>query len=200
MCSEIDRIVVTTDSSEIIEVAEKFGAFIINRPAELAEDTTPMWPVVKHTLQSIEDLDQRRYESIVLLQPTSPFRNPQDIQNANIRLNQNQEANGIVSVSIPDHNPYWYGVIEDNGWMDNLFPDSEKINRRQEIPDIFMINGLFYIWKRDFLFTSESWRNGKNLLYTTPQISSIDIDDNKDLIFAQAAVDRGLVNLPWIKN
>lgn len=199
MCLEIDRIVVTTDSSEIAEVAEKFGAFIINRPADLAEDTTPMWPVVKHALQSIEEIDQKRYESVILLQPTSPFRNPQDIQNAFTKLNQVQNADGIVSVSIPRHNPYWYSVIETDGWMEGLIPDAEKINRRQDVPEIFNINGLFYIWKRNYIFTVDNWRMGKLLIHKCDDKYSFDIDSQEDYQEIMLFLNNGSIEFPWMK-
>src|SRR5438132_8645551 len=79
-CPVITRLIVSTDSTEIAAAAAALGAptrFL--RPAELARDETPMWPVIRHALESIENLESARYDYVLLLDPTSPFRFPEDV-------------------------------------------------------------------------------------------------------------------------
>ena len=79
-CSIIDRVVVSTDSISTADLVRSYGTEVpFLRPAELAEDTTPMWPVVQHALGEAERIDDCRYEAVLLLDPTSPGRLPSDI-------------------------------------------------------------------------------------------------------------------------
>src|SRR5689334_19934277 len=122
MCPQLGRIVVSTDSAEIAAVAAEYDAkppFI--RPAVLAEDHTPMIPVLQHALSSMEKIERTTFQYVVLLDPTSPGREPADVSEAFQRLKNNPSADGIVSVSRPDFNPLWNCVIEKDGWMDDAF-------------------------------------------------------------------------------
>ena len=77
---EVDRCVVSTDCEEIASVARQHGGCVpFLRPAELAQDDTPMIPVLQHALREMEQRDAQRYETILLLDPTSPGRLPVDI-------------------------------------------------------------------------------------------------------------------------
>lgn len=199
MCPEIDRLVVSTDSEEIAAVARQYGADVINRPSELAQDATSMWPVVQHALLQMEQVDNKRYESLLLLQPTSPGRLPEDIRTCINRLSSLPQADGIVSVSRPDHNPYWYGVIENDGWMVGLIPDSDKITRRQDAPIVYTLNGLVYLWRRSFILTVENWRSGKLLIHEVPEKRALDIDNLEDMRMSDLLFRNGFLDFPWLK-
>ena len=106
LCPEIDRCVISTDSPEIAEVARRGGGeapFL--RPAELAKSDTPMWPVLKHALSTVETLEDRKYGYVVLLDPTSPTRLPEDVAEACRRLAVRSDADGILTVSKPHFSP-----------------------------------------------------------------------------------------------
>ena len=80
MCPEIDRCIVSTDSSEIAEVARRYDADVpFLRPSDLAQDDTPMWPVIHHALDYVEESGGVKYELVILLDPTSPGREPADV-------------------------------------------------------------------------------------------------------------------------
>ena len=117
MCPDIERCIVSTDSPEIAEVARQFGGEVpFLRPAELARDDTPLWPVVRHTLAFAEERDGH-YETLLLLDPTSPAREPLDVAEALRRLQAHPEADGVIGVSQPGFNPIWHCVVERDGWM-----------------------------------------------------------------------------------
>ena len=83
MCPEIDRCIVSTDSNEIAAVAREHGGEVpFLRPAELAGDSTPTWPVLQHALREMETREGRRFEALLLLQPTNPGRLPEDVTRA----------------------------------------------------------------------------------------------------------------------
>ena len=93
MCPEINRCIVSTDSVEIAEVATKFGGDVpFIRPPELALDDTPMWPVIRHALASIEKQYDETYDQLMLLDPTSPAREPSDVTRAVNLLAETSES------------------------------------------------------------------------------------------------------------
>ena len=76
--SVIDRVVVSTEDKKIKKISMNYGVEVIDRPFELAKDTTPTLPVIKYTLNQIN----KKYDAIMILQPTSPFRNHRHINEA----------------------------------------------------------------------------------------------------------------------
>jgi len=121
LCPEIKRLIVSTDCDEISDVARQFGADVpFQRSPELAQDDTPIWPVLRHALKAAEDLDGVSYEYLLLLDPTSPGRLPSDVSAAYRLLQGTPSADGIIGVSKPEFNPIWHCVIERDGWMTTL--------------------------------------------------------------------------------
>src|SRR5262245_388165 len=101
-------VIVSTDDPNIAKVARDAGGNVpFMRPAELARDDTPMMPVLRHALDQMEAARGRRYESLLLLDPTSPGRTPDDIERAFALLAADPEANGVVACSRPTFNPFW---------------------------------------------------------------------------------------------
>src|SRR5215472_4914130 len=150
-CPDIDRCIVSTDSEEIAHAAREVkGDVPFLRPSELSEDSTPMFPVLQHAIQAIEQPDGKRYEFVILLQPTSPFRLPEDISRALEMIRQDCAAVGVVAVSAPSFNPRVVCVEENQGYLEFAF-EKKPYMRRQDAKPVYRINGLLYVWKRDYL-------------------------------------------------
>ncbi len=199
-CSEIDRLIVSTDSEAIAEVARDAGADIpFLRPAALAQDDTPMWPVLQHALHEMEQRDARAYASVLLLDPTSPGRLPEDIAAAAARLAASPAAEGIVGVSEPEFNPLWHCVVERDGWMQDLLPGAEQYGRRQDVPTVYRINASLYLWRRA-LFAEDGvvWRHRKMLLHPIPERRAIHIDTMDEFQRTDLLIRAGLLSLPWL--
>lgn len=201
MCPEIDRLIVSTDSSEIADIARDFGAeapFV--RPPGLAQDDTPMWPVLRHALQTMEEMVGIRYQYVLLLDPTSPGREPADVSRALSRLKEMPSADGIVGVSQPDFNPFWSCVVERDGWMANLIEEGSRYERRQDVPVVYRVNGSLYIWRADFLRREERlWvQKGKHLMYEIPELRAMSIDSAHEFERAELLVKRGLIAFSWL--
>src|SRR5262249_10695504 len=99
LCPEIDRTVVSTDSDAIAEVARAEGGDVpFLRPAALARDETPMLPVLRHALDAL-DPHSEIYTRLLLLDPTSPGRLPEDVARAHVLLAAESDADGVVAVS-----------------------------------------------------------------------------------------------------
>jgi CMP-N,N'-diacetyllegionaminic acid synthase len=202
MCPEITREIVSTDSPEIAAVARQFGAGVpFLRPAELAQDDTPMWPVLRHALQTVEEQASHRYEYVLLLDPTSPGRLPEDIAKALTRLRTVPQADGIIGVSQPEFNPIWHCVVERDGWMFDMFSEAASHDRRQDLAPVYRINASLYIWRAAFMRREAgSWRaQGRHLLYEIPEARAIHIDDANEFARAELMIRHGLISLPWIE-
>lgn len=201
MCPQIQRCVVSTDDPEIAGVARQFGAEVpFLRPAELAKDDTPLWHVVRHTLAFIEEHGCTRYDALVLLDPTSPAREPQDLAGALHRLEQTPAADGVIGVSRPPFNPIWHCVVERQGWMSDLFEEGSRVDRRQDAQPVYRINGSLYIWRTAFVRREpDSWRRGgRHLLHEIPQRRAMSIDTLEDFEQAEILVKSGLITLAWL--
>jgi len=200
LCPQINRLIVSTDDKNIAAVAEQFGAETpFMRPADLARDDTPMWPVLRHALEAIEHAENSQYDFLILLDPTSPGRLPEDVAGALKKLMAKPEAAGIIGVSQPEFNPIWHCVTEHDGWMTDLIDTAGKYNRRQDVPSVYRINASLYIWKTDFVRReAEGWRHAPHLIYEIPEQRAIHIDDLNEFEMAELMIRHGLIKLPWL--
>lgn len=201
LCPQITRLIVSTDSGKIAAVARKFGAETpFMRPADLARDDTPMWPVLRHALETVEREGKSKYDFLLLLDPTSPGRLPEDIAGALKKIQAQPEAAGIIGVSQPEFNPVWHCVVEEKGWMKDLIDAARKYNRRQDVPVVYRINASLYIWKADFVrCAAAGWRQAPHLIYEVPENRAIHIDDEYEFKKAELMIRHGLVKLPWLE-
>lgn len=200
LCPSISRVVVSTDGEEIAATARRFGADVpFLRPAELADDHVGMWPVLQHALTSIEELEGNRYDVLVLLDPTSPTRLPEDVERVVAALEGRPEADLALTVSEPHFSPYWHMMITGaDGFGQPLLPGARQIERRQDCPPSFFINGLAYAYRTTFLREQASWANGKFLMVPTPETRAISIDTAEEFEWADRLVSSALIQLPWL--
>jgi CMP-N,N'-diacetyllegionaminic acid synthase len=202
LCPDIERLIVTTDSEDIATVARGYDSDVpFVRPKELAQDDTPLWPVLQHALNAVEKEEGRSYDLLLLLDPTSPARLPADVSSALVMLNQEPAAAGILGVSQPSFNPIWHCVTAENGWMADLFDTAAKYTRRQDVPVVYRINGSIYLWRTEFVRSAgPDWRReGRHLIFEIPEIRAMSIDDLSEFNLAELLVRQGLVEFPWLK-
>lgn len=202
LCPEIAKCVVSTDNEEIAAVARECGAEVpFLRPAELGKDDTPMWPVLRHALAQMDARDGCRYGSILLLSPTSPARLPEDVSQAVQLLEQDSRAVGVVAASRPSFNPRWACIdAAADGYMRQSFPDGNVYTRRQDVPEIYRINGALYLWRRDHVAESDAPRYFEmpHRMLEIPESRAIDIDSPRDFRLAELMLEDGLVHFPWL--
>jgi CMP-N,N'-diacetyllegionaminic acid synthase len=201
----IDRCVVSTDSEQIADLARSLGADVpFLRPAELAADDTPMAPVLRHALGEVEATEGSTYDFVVLLDPTSPAREPADIEAAIARLAARPEWDGVVSVSAPTFQPVWVGVrsaADDPDRMERYFAEGVGITRRQQLGRYLRVNGNFYVWRADFVRRMESsWMDeGVHGMVEIPESRAFAIDYRYEFDVLEALIAQGLVQLPWLR-
>ena len=200
MTPEIARAVVSTDSEQIAAVARAAGADVpFMRPAHLASDTAAMWPVIQHALDEVERAQGQKFGSVLLLDPTSPGRTPMDIAEAVAALERDADCDGVIGVSEPAFNPYWYGVVDDgSGYMRDLIPGAHKYARRQEVPKAFRINGTLYLWRADFVRRATDWRTGRLRMQEVPESRAVNIDDIDQFRLVEWLIETGGIELPWL--
>ena len=199
LCPEIDRCIVSTDSEEIAKVArDAEGEVPFLRPPELADDSTPMLPVLQHAIRQMELVDSNRYELVILLQPTSPFRLPEDVSRALQLIEQDSEAVGVVAVSKPSFNPRVVCVEEINGYLAWAF-DGKTYTRRQDADPVYRINGMLYVWRRDHLMRSavEQLYAAPHRILMIPEERALDIDSLHDFQLGESLLQSGMLQLPW---
>lgn len=173
----IDKTIVTTDDEEIANISEDLGANVpFIRPSDLAEDETPTEPVVSHAVQELKS----EFETIVLLQPTSPLRTATDIDKA-IEKFDTADADSLVSV-FEDHSYRWRQT-EDGAQQINYGGDR---SRRQEKEPEFVENGAIYITYTGQFTNTNSLKSGRTTLYKMSEIRSIDVDVPEDLKLVEA--------------
>lgn len=182
-CKGIDGVFVSTDDDEIGDVARAFGARVpYRRPPELAADHSAKIPAIEHLVAHLEGQGER-IDCVVDLQPTSPLRIAQDLDDA---IALAGKADLVVSVTEPSHNPY-YSLVE--AQPDGTLKPSKPTDavRRQDVPAVWGLNGSIYVWNRSAL--ARAVRDGfwtvRILPSPMPRERSVDIDDAFDFEFAQ---------------
>jgi CMP-N,N'-diacetyllegionaminic acid synthase len=198
-CASVDDTVVSTDDDAIAAEAQALGAHVLRRPAALARDETPMWPVLQHALAEV-DPDGSRYSALVLVDPTSPLRLPEDVERALELLRSRPDADGVVSVSQPHFSVVWQAVVEgDGGVLERLVRSGDGLVRRQDAPTASFVNGCVYAWRTGFIRDgSDDYLRGRNLPLETPELRARTIDTEDDLAVCEALLGAGLVKLPWL--
>ena len=180
----ISKVVVSSDDEEILNISSNFGVDIIKRPYELANDTATTFDAIKHTINNLE-----KYDYIVLLQPTSPLRNENQIDEA-IELLEEKKADAIVSVCEMDHSPLWSNTLPKDGNMNNFLRDEVLNKRSQDLEKYYSLNGAIYICKTDKLLENKSFFLKDNIFaYIMDRKSSIDIDEEIDFLFAERVIE-----------
>ncbi len=201
MCPEIDRCIVSTDDERIAATAREHGGDVpFVRPAALAQDDTPMMPVLQHALLEVERLEGRRYSSVLLLDPTSPGRLPDDVSRALAILEGDEACEGVVGCSRPTFNPFWVGLVEREGYVVPAFEGGSRYARRQDVPPFLRINGALYLWQRHIVAEATAlWIERPHRALEIPEARAFSIDDAYEFQVAELLVGAGLVHLPWLE-
>jgi len=187
-CRVIDGVFVSTDDEQIAEVAQRAGAQVpYLRPAELATDEAPKLPAIGHLVAHLERSGMS-VDTVVDLQPTSPLRRPEDIEAALALLD---DADLVVSVTEPSHNPY-YTLAEADAEGRLQLSKPAGFARRQDAPAVWGLNGSIYVWRRAALTKAiaEGFWSVRAKPYAMPRRRSVDIDDLEDFELAQWLLQR----------
>jgi CMP-N-acetylneuraminic acid synthetase len=181
----ISDTIVSTDSTEITSAAEKAGAWCpFVRPPELASDQASSLDVLKHALLEMKDKFEKNYDWVILLQPTSPLRNVDDIDGA-IRLAIEKNAESVISVCQLEHPRSWEGVLPPSLSMGQFFfGESEPMPKDPQT--VYRLNGAVFVCRVSQFLKSPKIYGANSFGYVMPKERSIDIDTQYDFIIAEA--------------
>jgi len=182
----VDEIVVSTDDKEIAGIARSMGINVpFLRPAEFSQDDTSGIEPVLHTLSRMSGFD-----SVVLLQPTSPLRTASDID-AVVKLARVGHARSAVSVCETLKPIQWNFTIQAGGNLKPLLTH-DSIQRRQDAPMSYTLNGALYYFEVPWFLEGKKFFDDETLGFAMPPERSIDIDTDFDWLVAEFLLSRTL--------
>jgi N-acylneuraminate cytidylyltransferase len=160
----IDRLVLSSEDLEIMEVALRYGCDVpFRRPVELASDDTPGIAPVLHALGELPG-----YCDVVLLQPTSPLRSVEDIDGC-IERCEETHAKACVSVVKCQQHPYLMFSADRNFVLQSLVPEADNL-----------LNGAVYVAQTEWLQSSGTFLSKETVGFEMPEERSLDIDTEED--------------------
>lgn len=184
----IDEVIVTTDSEEIAHIARAFGASVpFMRPTELASDTATSFDAIKHALDYCENELNKKFDYIVLLEPTSPLRDRNDIDMAIEQLLSNPQASALVGIcKTESQNPAFLVKKNDENFLVGYENKNMKVLRRQDISDVYFFEGSIYVSHIETLLNEKTFYHETTLGYEVPKWKALEVDDLDDFVMIEA--------------
>jgi len=187
--NRIERVLVSTDSEEIAEVARSYGAEVpFVRPEELARDNTPEWHAWRHALNYLLDKDGALPEIMVSVPATAPLRLPLDIENC---LDEYEKSDSDIIITVTDaHRSPYFNMVKENadGTVGLVIPPQTALVRRQDAPEVFDITTVAYVVRSEFVMSNGGAFEGKVRHVHVPPERSIDIDTLLDFNIAECLI------------
>ncbi len=186
-----DRVIVSTDSREIADIAVALGAeapFL--RPSDISSDKSSTVEVISHALQETMNPDLEGFTHFACLQPTSPLRTERDIIEA-VALLERRNADAVISVCRNEHSPLWSNILPPDKNMMYFIPEDIQKTPSQELPEYFRLNGAMYFCDIErFLEEKTLFLSSNIYAYEMNRKNSIDIDDEVDFDLAGIYLSR----------
>ena len=199
----LSHVVLSTDDEEIANIGRSLGLDVpFLRPAKLALDGTPTFPVVLHALAAMEAI-HGKFDAVCLLQPTSPLRTSNEI-NECVEMLDTRSADTVFSMlPVPErYNPHWVFEQDETGNLRVSTGDDAIIPRRQSLPPAFHRDGAIYVTRRNVVVERESLYGDRIVGYVREVNMSVDIDTIDDWKRAEsmsvefAAISPPAIDLP----
>lgn len=185
----LDEVIVSTEDQEIARVTKAFSASVLDRPTELATDEATTFSVLQHAIEHYRTAGQV-FDYIVLLQPTSPLRQSEDIDGA-IELLLSRLASGVVTVTEAEHHPLRSNKLPPDRLMDSFLRPEAKDKTIQEMPIYYRLNGAVHIAAIEPFLTHRTFFLPSDVFaYVMPAERSSDIDTELDFALAEFLLSR----------
>jgi N-acylneuraminate cytidylyltransferase len=182
---EISRVFVSTDDPDIAYVGAQYGAEIINRPAELAQDDSPEWLAWLHAVEYLENQGEY-FDCFVSLPATSPLRNKIDVVNCINLLDKQTDI--VVTMTNTSRSPYFNMVRKNKDYVRLSVETDEWYSRRQDVPKMYDLTTVAYVTRPNFIKNNNKIFDGKVKAELIPKERSIDIDDEIDFKIAEVLI------------
>lgn len=183
----LDMVLVTTDSQEIATVAAQFGAHVpFLRPQELATDQSSTYDAIRHALRHLEENESKRFDLIVLLEPTSPLREDDDIDRMLEKLVAAQDDfDSIISVGEVDEHPSLIKRLV-GPRMEPFCPELAQTTRRQDNAPAYFPYGVAYIAKTSALLEQNTFYTSRCTHFNIKPYQNVEIDDIYGFLCAES--------------
>lgn len=182
----LTRTILSTDDEEIKEIGQAHGCEVpFLRPAEISGDRSTSIEAVQHAVNWILEHEGQRYDYIMILQPTSPFRTGEDIDEA-IRIAAEKDADSVMAMyELTDFAPKKLKRVEDDGLITPLFEEEGKASSmRQDDKGVFKRNASIYLTKVETVMKGDLFGE-RSYAYVMPQDRSLDINAPIDFEIAE---------------
>ncbi len=183
----VDKVCVSTDGNEIADVSRKAGASVIMRPPELAADNSKSEDAVLHAISYLEERGEY-FDIILLLQPTSPLRTNEHIDQA-IEQFSKEGKNALLSIRETEHSPFKC-FVEADGGMEPLMGEDKLFGPRQMLPKTYRDAGAIYLVACDFFKRERRFYHKNCSFFKFPANLAADIDSELDFVLAEAIIKK----------
>jgi CMP-N-acetylneuraminic acid synthetase len=182
----VDNVFVSTDSEEIAKIAKEFGANVpFLRPAKLAADDSPTSDAILHVLEQLS-MKGKSYDYVALLEPTSPLRKSNDIDDAISMIVQNTDTDCLVSVGkVHMEHPMIVKKIDAKGFAAPYISNIAKIHQRQQTDKAYFPYGVIYISKVSEFKKNRTFYTEKTMPYFIERWQNYEIDDELDFMIIE---------------
>jgi len=193
----LERLICSTDHAAIAAAARSRGAALHHRPAHLATDDAHPWDALAHLLEEAAARDHSVADILCVLQPTSPFVLPEDLDAAVTMLRENPEADSVQTVTTLTHNHHAFNqrVIE-SGYLRFRFPDERRVMYNKQRKPTHYVFGNLLVTRTRTLFSQHDLWGQKSLPRIIPSDYAADIDQPEDLGLAEWLLHSQRVRLP----
>ena len=178
-------VIVSTDCEKIIEVVKKFDCQYLKRSAENAQDHSTIESTVFEVLESISI----KYDVIVLLQPTAPIREAEDIDNVIKMFLEDVNLSCVVSViELEDIHPARMYQVDKTFLMTPLNEKLEK-KRRQDLQPVCIRNGAIYAIRTSAFYKYKRLILNEKKAYIMPESKWANVDTERDLLITELLIN-----------
>ncbi|MBU1121672.1 MAG: acylneuraminate cytidylyltransferase family protein [Candidatus Omnitrophota bacterium] len=186
-----DRVIVSTDDSNISAAGEKYGAEIIIRPPDLALDHSPIEDALRHVVRHLEKEENYITDIVVLLQANVPVRKDGEIDSVIRELINHEDGTAVATAYLIDQRPEWMKVIDSETGMIKPFMVATNLYRKQDLPKLYLFDGAVAAVKKEILMETEGKKSvhaffgEKVRVVIHDEKYAIEIDEKKDYELAE---------------
>lgn len=190
LLSNLSQFIVSTDSSQISDISKSLGAEVpFIRPEDLSTDSAKSLPVIQHALCFMEERNNTKYNAVMMLQPTTPFRTKEDINECIAKLEETDADSVISVVDVGAIHPARMKYLEGDRLIDPPFCETVENQPRQELKQMYIRNGAIYLTKREIILMG-SFKGKDCRAYIMPEDRSVNIDTESDFFYAEWIINR----------
>ncbi|CAN2048417.1 CMP-N,N'-diacetyllegionaminic acid synthase [Candidatus Magnetomoraceae bacterium gMMP-1] len=187
---DLDRVIVSTDSKKIAQIAKSYGAEVpFIRSKSISQDDTPDKPVIEHVIRWLKENENYCFDYLAYLRPTTPLKKSSIIDKALKKIRNNTSCTGLRSITKSEgvFHPFWMYKIK-NGLLEPFIDNIDKslYCQRQLLPECYRLNGVIDVIKTSIVISSETNIYGdKIIFYKVEEKYAIDIDNEFDMLLCE---------------